>query len=98
MPRRSSIRRSKSTIGFAKSSQVPFTPFAPRSPLERNGFPLAVHDRNRALAEARLELRDQLVAQPHEQPARSDLRLREVRFGTREEVYRAFAWVATQEV
>src|SRR5439155_25795329 len=94
--RRASMRRSKSTIGFSKSSQVPFTRLL--QSLERNRFSLPVHERNGALAEARLELRDQFVAQAHEQPARADLRLRGIRFGAYVEVYRAFARVATQEV
>src|SRR6185436_4180877 len=96
--RRSSILRSSSTIGFSKSSQVPFMGMASETRSEGNGFARDLSDRDGAVSETGPELAQELVAQAHEEPPRADLRLRRVLGGAREKVYRRAPRVTTQQV
>src|SRR5439155_21441662 len=92
------MRRSRSTIGFSKSSQVPFTPSCPRIGLEGNGFLRPVHERDGALPETRLQLREQVVARLHEVPPRGMLGFGVLLFGLLLQVFSVFVGLAPSEV
>src|SRR5262245_21041522 len=91
------MRRSSSTIGFSKSSQVPFMRIS-ESALEGDGLVHGAHEGHGALAETATEVGQELFARAHEQVPRTDVGFLGLARGAHEEVYRAPARVATQEV
>src|SRR5512144_212378 len=98
------MRLSSSTIGFSKSSQVPFMSSGLRTRSEGSGRAhgdvpaFGALERHRPLAEASLQLRDQILAHPDEKAARANLGLGGIVRGAREEVYRGVPRVAMQQL